>query len=61
MDLNPAVSDTITGNPPKSRETSNTSRVVPGKGVTIAASRCAYDVRQKQKVKRLKRELYQEN
>ena len=37
----PAVSATITGKPPMSSESSRISRVVPGTGVTIAASRCA--------------------
>lgn len=37
----PAVSATMTGNPPMSSESSKISRVVPGTGVTIAASRCA--------------------
>lgn len=33
----PAVSHAITGIPPISRDTSSTSRVVPGSGVTMAA------------------------
>ena len=37
----PAVSATMTGKPPMSSESSRISRVVPGMGVTIAASRCA--------------------
>jgi hypothetical protein len=37
----PAVSETITGRPPMSRDDSMTSLVVPGTGVTMAASRCA--------------------
>lgn len=37
----PAVSATMTGRPPISRDSSMTSLVVPGTGVTIAASRCA--------------------
>jgi len=36
--LTPAVSATITGRPPISSESSRISRVVPGTGVTIAAS-----------------------
>lgn len=35
----PAVSATMTGIPPISKEISKTSLVVPGRGVTIAASR----------------------
>ena len=37
----PAVSDTRTGRPAMSNVVSRTSRVVPGREVTIAASRCA--------------------
>lgn len=39
--LIPAVSATMTGRPPMSRDSSSTSRVVPGTWVTIAASRWA--------------------
>lgn len=38
----PAVSATITGRPPISSDSSSMSRVVPGTGVTIAASRWAF-------------------
>lgn len=41
---NPAVSATMTGIPPTSRLTSSTSLVVPGNGVTIAASRWATQI-----------------
>lgn len=37
----PAVSATMIGRPSISRDSSMTSLVVPGTGVTIAASRCA--------------------
>lgn len=37
----PAVSATMIGRPPISRDSSMTSLVVPGTGATIAASRCA--------------------
>lgn len=41
--LNPAVSNKRTGTPVRSRVVSNTSRVVPGTSVTIAASRRAIE------------------
>lgn len=46
----PAVSATITGSPPMSSESSRISRVVPGTGVTIAASLCAVQLESARRV-----------